>query len=422
MKYTNILLTILLFLTTLKTTAQQLDVTADLRMRYEYRHGFSTLIADTQQSANFVAQRSRLNIDYTSQHLKLRISPQNVRVWGDVATTAKSDPNNQLHEAWAELLVNNKFSFKAGRQELNYDDARILGNLDWPMQARSHDVLVTKINPDSINSFHIGLAANALRESNAKENYSIPNQYKAMQYLWYHGKFSKTGLSFLLMNQALPYMELLKEKVAWNQTFGPRLTYTNKSLTADAAVYLQTGKIAKNKLSAYYFSGNISYKTAKGFMPGIGFEYLSGKAGNDLSASVKSFTPWYGTNHKFNGFMDYFYVGNHSNSVGLADVYVNLAYENKKLKLKLTPHYFATAAALYKAGVKYDSYLGTEIDITMGYQVYENVHLYCGYSQMLASVSMEVLKSGSRTEMNNWAWVALHFTPKLFSFKTEAKK
>ena len=35
--------------------------------------------------------------------------------------------------------MNEKFAFKVGRQEINYDDARIFGNVDWAMQARSHD-------------------------------------------------------------------------------------------------------------------------------------------------------------------------------------------------------------------------------------------------------------------------------------------
>jgi hypothetical protein len=41
-----------------------------------------------------------------------------------------------------------------------------------------------------------------------------------------------------------------------------------------------------------------------------GFELLSG---TDLQEPDKNsaFTPWFGTNHRFNGHMDYFYVGNH---------------------------------------------------------------------------------------------------------------
>ena len=35
-------------------------------------------------------------------------------------------------------------SVKIGRQELSYDDVRLLGNLDWLQQARRHDMLLIK--------------------------------------------------------------------------------------------------------------------------------------------------------------------------------------------------------------------------------------------------------------------------------------
>lgn len=397
--------------------AQQIDVSADLRMRYEYRHGYSTLFADTLKAANFITQRSRLNIDFGNKNLKLRISPQNTRVWGDAATSSKSDISNQLHEAWAELILSNKLSVKAGRQELNYDDARILGNADWAMQARSHDILLLKLNPDTMNTLHFGAAVNANKETNAAEDYALTNQYKNMQFAWYNGKFGKVSLSFLFMNQGMPYVKTVKQELAYDQTFGPRFVFSNKKINADAAVYLQTGKLGESKVSASYFSGNIAFKTSAGFVPGAGFEYLSGKASNSTSADIKSFNPWYGTNHKFNGYMDYFYVGNHINSVGLTDVYINLGYEKDKWKLKLTPHYFATAADLYAGDIKQDNYLGTEVDLTVNYQVYDFASVYFGYSQMFASSSMEVLKGVNNDAGNNWAYLALHINPKIFSQK-----
>ena len=45
---------------------------------------------------------------------------------------------------------------------------------------------------------------------------------------------------------------------------------------------------------------------------------------NGDASENKAFTPFYGTNHKFNGFMDYFHVGNHANSVGLIDIYTKV--------------------------------------------------------------------------------------------------
>ncbi len=41
---------------------------------------------------------------------------------------------------------------------------------------------------------------------------------------------------------------------------------------------------------------------------------------NENRRNEFAFTPLYGTNHKFNGWMDYFYVGNHGSSIGLQDI------------------------------------------------------------------------------------------------------
>jgi hypothetical protein len=59
-----------------------------------------------------------------------------------------------------------------------------------------------------------------------------------------------------------------------------------------------------------------------------GYEYLSGNSYNKTD-KVYAFEPFYGTNHKFNGFMDYFYVGNHINSVGLHDAWLKYGYKQK---------------------------------------------------------------------------------------------
>ena len=310
---------------------------------------------------------------------------------------------------------------KLGRQEIVYDDHRIFGNVDWAMQARSHDAFVAKYLPDSNHTIHVGFALNANKESNFKENYLLP-QYKAMQYLWYHGDFKNIGLSFLFLNNGMPFIDAGKEKVAYSQTIGPRLTYKKGKLNADAAIYLQTGKIGLNEVSAQYYTANLNYKAINTFTIGIGAEYLSGKAQDDATTTIKSFNPLYGTNHKFNGYMDYFYVGNHLNSVGLIDMYANLVYEKNKLMLKLQPHVFSAAASLYQAGTKQDNLLATELDLTFAYKLFENVTIDGGISKMLATTSMETLKGGNKDNGNYWGYVSMKFTPKLLSYKNEPKK
>ena len=400
------------------TIAQEFNVDADLRARFENRNGYGTLKPDTEKAASFITQRTRLVFDYSFKNIQLKVSPQNVRIWGDVATTSKTDLNNAFHEAYGEIKIDDQFSFKVGRQEINYDDARIFGNVDWAMQARSHDAFLLKFNPNSKNKIHLGLALNANKETNFKENYTVP-QYKSMHYLWYHTDFSQLNMSILLLNNGMPYLENTEEKVAYSQTMGTRLVFKKSNINIDGAAYWQTGKIADNTVNAHYFSANANYKINTHFNISLGFETLSGKDQNDTSTDVKSFNPIYGTNHKFNGYMDYFYVGNHTNSVGLNDVYMHIGYEKNKFFAKVTPHYFASSADIYNAGKQQDNYLGTEIDVTLGYKMYDYVTLEGGFSQMFATSSMETIKTPSKNAGNNWAFIAVKINPNLFSYKVE---
>ena len=49
--------------------AQEFSLDADLRQRFEYRHGFSTLFPDDADPAAFVRQRARLNCKYSAEKL-----------------------------------------------------------------------------------------------------------------------------------------------------------------------------------------------------------------------------------------------------------------------------------------------------------------------------------------------------------------
>lgn len=400
--------------------AQQFYINADLRARFENRNGYGTLKPDAERAASFISQRTRLIFDYSFKNLKLVVSPQNVRTWGDVLTNSKDDIGSSFHEAFGEITMNEKFAFKVGRQEINYDDARIFGNVDWAMQARSHDAFLLKFTPNASNKIHFGVAYNANKETNFEEIYAL-NQYKSLQYVWYNGVFKQFTVSALLLNNGMPYLVGTEEKVDYSQTLGSRLVYKKGNLNIDGAAYLQTGKLADNTVNANYFSANINYKASTHFNTNIGFERLSGKDQNDTSTDVKSFNPLYGTNHKFNGYMDYFYVGNHANSVGLTDVYATLGYEKNKFSAKLTPHYFASAATIYKAGEKQNSHLGTELDFTLAYKMYDYVTIDAGLSQMFATTSMEVLKSGNKNAGNNWAFISIKINPNLFNYKSEIK-
>ena len=132
------------------TARSQLTVSGQLRTRTEFRDGLGTLISKNNKPAFFTSQRSRLTFNYKTNRVIFQTSLQDVRVWGQDASTISNADGNKLgvHEAWAEIVLSNKkdtsfqhspvdyFAVKVGRQELMYDDSRLLGSLDWRQQAR----------------------------------------------------------------------------------------------------------------------------------------------------------------------------------------------------------------------------------------------------------------------------------------------
>ncbi len=400
--------------------AQTVKISAEVRPRFEYRHGYKTLFPEGDNAASFISQRTRLNGYFSNKTFKAYVSLQNVRVWGDVNQLNKGDVNGvAVHEAWGQVFFGKMLSLKFGRQEIIYDDHRIFGSVGWAQQARSHDAAILGIKVNENHKIDIGIAYNSMMESLYKTIYTNSN-YKALQLLHYHGSFGKSGISFLFLNNGMEYGPDTSRKVAYSQTFGPRYTWKGKKIKFNLAAYYQCGKNgANNDLSGLYFGGDVSMDLGKRFNIGLGGEYLSGTA-TTSTGTDKSFTPFYGTNHKFNGWMDYFYVGNHGGNVGLVDIYLPIKFKKDKISAAVIPHYFMSAATVTDAaGKDYDSGLGTEIDFTIAYAAAKNVVIAAGFSQMIDTDAMKALKYTTNPtgdfESSNWGWVMITFKPTFFS-------
>ena len=169
----------------------------------------------------------------------------------------------------------------------------------------------------------------------------------------------------------------------------------------------------KKDLSAGYVNMDLAWPLSSGLTPVIGVEYLSGTDQSNTLTN-NSFAPLYGTNHKFNGHMDYFYVGNFFNSVGLTNPYLRLVYKLDKWTLNGAVHYFSSAAKIVDpedSNNTLSNYLGTEVDLYVSWKIFESLSLNAGYSQMFATSSMEAIKGGDASTTNNWGYIMLSFTP-----------
>ncbi len=396
------------------TFAQELKADIQLRPRYEYTNGFGTLLTPTTSHTSFIGQRSRLNLNYGDEKLKVKLALQNIGVWGDAPTTAKSSVNGTaLFEGWAQYSFTENFSVKAGRQVLSYDNQRIIGGLDWATQGRSFDAAVATYKTEK-SQLDLGASLNEDTESKVDAATPFTTDHKNLQYAWFHTNVDKLGISLLALNVGKEFVNSdTALETQYMQTFGTYTTYKDKKFDAALSFYTQTGKSADVSIAAYEAAVNVGYAFSPKFKATAGYEYLSGKDFDDTDSKTKTFAPLFGTNHAHNGFMDYFYVG-FANKTGLQDISLKLDFPVGKVNLSVAPHAFLTAADLSATD---DSYLGTEIDLTAIYKLHKDVTLIGGYSQMFGSDSLETLKGGIADITNNWAYLMVNINPQIFSTK-----
>jgi len=400
----------------------QLNFTPQYMNRAEYRHGYQSLADTGQKAAAFVSQRTRLTGEYKAERYKIVIGIQDIRTWGSVGNAAIDTKGlMSVSEAYAEINLSRKILARLGRQILAYDDDRIIGSLDWAMQSRRHDLALLQYK-DSTLTLHGGFAFNQDKEQFKTTIYTVQANYKTFQYLWANKQFKKSDVSLLVLNNGLQFGK--KDTVSkpdtitvFSQTTGIRATYKGDIFSGVVYGYYQFGKDGNNNpLSAYCASAEASCKLGKLVSFTLGAEILSGTSQLSKSTTNRSFTPFYGTNHRHNGYMDYFYLGNHLNTVGLFDKYAKLNFSYKQFLLGLNAHFFDTAEKVRntKAAApnsSMPSYLGTELDITIGCKVADEISLQAGYSQMFGSSTIMMLKGGNTRETSNWAYLMVIVRP-----------
>ncbi|RAJ04292.1 alginate export protein [Chitinophaga skermanii] len=418
----------------------QFSIGAQLRTRSEFRDGQGAPLPKSAHPAFFNSQRTRLMAKYNSNRVKVHIAIQDVRVWGqDVSTinrTTTQDNNGfMLHEAWAEVNLSDSlhttryWGLKVGRQELVYDDSRLLGNLDWLQQGRRHDAAVLKYEIQTFQA-HIGGAFNQNKENSTNTIYNAQppgnytantnggSAYKALAYVHLNKKLQQGNLTYLFLNDHFSkyHFELVDQVQTKKWDEGTYARYTTGlyyiqqlgKFTYNASAYYQFGKTpAGQNLLATSFNGNIAYSITQQLSTCLGADYTSG-------GDNKAFDPLYGTAHKFWGYMDYFYAASGFGQKGLQDYYLKMKYKPAaKCLLLLDIHQFYSASEV----VNHHKQFGTEADLTAQFNINSFVNVDIGYSHFwstntLTSATVKNLVNASSN--SNWAYVSLNITPSFF--------
>lgn len=460
----SILLGLVITLFGFNAANAQLTATGQFRPRTEFRDGYSTLQSKDMETAVFTSQRTRLNVGFTGYRFKFFVAVQDVRVWGQDAstinrTTTAENNGVQLHEAWGEIILNDtvskiqNLSLKIGRQEIAYDDQKVIGGLDWLQQARYHDAVVLKyFNKGWTADF--GAAFNQNKELLAGTIYNgvppatsgytagtngLGTNYKSMEYVYLAKKFFFGDISLLFLSDNFnKYTNVtagtpavttkVNEQGIWTRNttgFYYNVNATRK-LRFEGSLYHQFGHDKNGRsLSSDLTSITATLQVGRKLFVSPGVDYLSGNDGTKAVTATSEnnqFDPLYGTPHKFWGNMDYFYASSGFGSQGLLNYFLKTKYNLKdNLTLFADLHGFEAANTLSNgAGGKQNSYLGTELDLKMSYNMTKMINIEAGYSFMQATKSMASAQVKNVANANltpQWAYVMVNIKPNFLNKK-----
>jgi len=391
----------------------QFVLNGEFRPRFEHNHGYKTLATDNQKPSDFITQRTRLNFNYKTDRLKTYLSLQDVRTWGSQKiSVTNEDFAVSLHEAWCEIGLTENLLLKLGRQEISYDNQRILSNPNWSQQGITHDLALLKYEKNF--SLHFGLAYN--QNTDIKNNLYEGPTYKALQFLWLSKTLNKLTFSFLFVNDGY---ELIKPisgaEIKYRQTFGPSFSYKSDKFSLQSSAFYQTGKsVTEKTINAYNYYLKTTLQLNEMVALGAGLDFLSG-ANQTITPqkTIKVFTPSYGSNHTFLGFMDYF-LPNSYGDIGLVNGFLHATIKKGKFSFLPVIHFFSATTDVLNPITPTQtmpSNLGTELDLIFSYKHSDMVSFQAGYSQMFAAKTMQAIKGGSKDELNNWAYFMVTVTP-----------
>lgn len=411
----NIFLSLVLLLAINQTQAQfRLD--AQLRPRAEFRDGYTRLAADDHRPTLLVTQRSRLSFGYNTEKLRIKITPQDVRIWGGDpkinASGIGNNPSFSLYEAYAELALKDAGWLSVGRQILAYDSKRLLGERNWNQNGISYDAAVAKLKLSDWN-LHFGATWNTLIEL-YEYNYYPSSRIKNLNFLWLNRKFNQVNLSLLHISSGKTTSDTSRF-MHYKNTTGLYSSYSNERLNLWAHLYYQWGGMDwGGNVSALLAEADASIKIGE-ITLGAGFSYLSGNKSEPAGNGTDHlFDLMYGNRHKYSGEMDYF-----TNTVkgtdwgGLINGYLYATFQaSERLNLSNTLHYFAQAR-----GNQYTNYspgLGIENDLIMNYRIYPMASLQAGYCFYVPTETMKYIQNKPDGRFSQFIYLQLTVSTTIF--------
>jgi hypothetical protein len=407
---------LLLFFT--ENLKAQFTVDVQLRNRFELRDGYQKLALEGSTPAAFMTQRTRIGFGYNSENIKIKITPQDVRVWGDdvnmgLGGSNGNDASLDLYEGFAEIKISESGWLKIGRQEWVYDNQSILSNANWNQNGISNDAIVLKLKSEKWN-LHLGSSWYALNQASGNNLYPT-NRYKSINFIWINRQFNNNfKVSFIHLAAGRTKTDSTNS-INFRQTTGFFAEYKLNNLLFVGNAYYQYGKNQSGKnISAYLADFEANYKIGN-FTSGVGLSYISGNSKTGIGQTTDNlYDPIFRSRHTFNGYIDYFtsYPA-HTKNGGLIDIYALLNYKfTSSLSISNNLHFFQLAQTNLTTPT--DKVLGFENDLVLKYKFSDWGSFESGYSFFLPSETLKIIQGVADAKFSQFFYLQLTVTPTLF--------
>ncbi|MCK6575465.1 alginate export family protein [Myxococcota bacterium] len=346
----------------------------------------------------YVTQRARLGVAFESAAgLGLTFRLQDVRAWGE-----ETHPLNDFqadgfdaHEAHLRVPLGESLKLTLGRQEIVFDNQRLVGNVNWRQSGQSFDAgrLTLKSGGFDADAF-LAVVSESATKGNVDAHFPKPVTDDVLfGGLHAHGKPSANvelgGGYYLRKNDAVNELR---------HTAGLLGQFVSGGFKGSVEGYYQAGSVdlapaaggaAEEKtISAWLAAVRAGYDF--GGTLGTAFqvfgEALSGKAGEP----EKTFDTLYATNHMYYGELDYFLgIAKDTAGLGLMDVGARLGLSPVGgLRTTLDYHLFRSM----DKGPGDKSDFGQEIDVKADWKALPGVNVGLLYGVFLPGELMQGLK------------------------------
>ncbi|MFQ5735556.1 MAG: alginate export family protein [Thermodesulfobacteriota bacterium] len=381
--------------------ASAADVTfgGQYRVRGEYRDNqdFNDNADDSISSAT---QRVRLTAKANAtDDTSVKITLQDTRLWGqntgvltDSGGATAENNTLDLHEAYVN--VNNLFgtsvSVRAGRQELNYGDQRLIGAFGWSNNGRAFDGVKLNYSNDMVNVDAFNMTITADTSTATDDDTTLSGVY-------------------LTVPKAVPnntvdlYVINKRDNTAMSlYTFGARVKGAFNAIDYTAEAAFQSGDQSSTvsyDASAFAVKAGYTLPTPMKIRIGAEYDFATGDDGTTTTDN-EAFQILYPTDHGHFGIADVAGVNHWTN----LQAWSLNAKANVNEQLSVYAAYWDFTEEETSVAANGDD-LGNEVDLVATYKYNKAVNVQAGY----AIFSPDTAKSGAGNpdDSENFAYLML---------------